>query len=155
MPAHTEVASTMLPTYKPWFIPHFDELRKKLLYVGDQDKKKRKLLPTHLASAGAGVNTLGGTCKGEQYFQQAHRLLDSFSETRSPDQKRFHDNILTVFTPLIYKGDFLMKRDELLARLNRQTFPMGSLIMTPRRFGNTIYTNEECVLVSIKNADTR
>jgi hypothetical protein len=131
-----EIVTTLPTMLKPWFVPHFHELRKKLTYVGEQDTKKRKLLPTHLASAGTGINTLGGTCQGEQYLQQAHLLLDSFTETRSPDQKRFHDNILTVFTPLIYKKDFLMKRDDLLAGLNRQTFPMGSLIMTPRRFGN-------------------
>jgi hypothetical protein len=103
--------------------------------------QQRALISTYDVLTGDSRNTISGAqCAGQRFYELGMKLLDSFSEKRSPDQKRFHDAIFQTLAPHIYKDDFLYRRDELLDKFGREAFNMAAMIMTPRRWGKTTAT---------------
>ena len=74
---------------------------------------------------------------GLAYFEQGMQMLDSFSLTRSADQRRFHDAIMVTMAPHILKEDYLFLREEILKRFKLQAQNMATLILCPRRWGKS------------------
>lgn len=74
---------------------------------------------------------------GLTFFNTGMELLDSFSLTRSADQRRFHDAIMVTMAPHILKSDYLFMREDLLRRFDMQSQNMATLILCPRRWGKS------------------
>jgi hypothetical protein len=75
---------------------------------------------------------------GLQLFEDALRLLDCFSMTRSLDQRQFHDAMMFTAAPLILQSDYLSFREALFQRFKRSSQNMATLILCPRRWGKSI-----------------
>jgi len=78
---------------------------------------------------------------GAARLQEVRATLDLFltdGEARSLDQKRFHDAMLVSCAELILgKVEFQRERPGLLQQLGRATYPFGTLILCPRRWGKS------------------
>jgi hypothetical protein len=78
--------------------------------------------------------------RGEQIFELAYVLFDMFGSDweRTPEQCRFHDHILELCAPLIYKDDFQKHRNRLLKRFKKRTFAVAVFFAGPRRWGKSV-----------------
>jgi hypothetical protein len=75
--------------------------------------------------------------QGGYLFDLAFKLLDSFREKRSRDQKRMHDSIFETMAPVIFGPDYNHCRVKLLKRFKRVEPVTGTMITCPRRWGKT------------------
>jgi hypothetical protein len=123
-------------TFWSCMCPYIDELQVTLQKQHEEERSYKELQPKIEVLSRIQNNT-HDVCDGEQYFKLALRLLDTFKQKRSVGQKRMHDAIFQTVAPHIYGSDFESNRQKILAMFNRQSFTMGSIIMTPRRFGKT------------------
>ena len=65
------------------------------------------------------------------------RLLDAFKWARSPDQFRFHQDFIQLCLAQIYGSDFEANRQRLMDMFGIDSFKVGALVLTPRRWGKT------------------
>lgn len=78
--------------------------------------------------------------RGEQLFELCYVLFDEFGSDweRTPEQCRFHDHVLELCAPLIYKDDFQKHRSRLLKRFKKRTFGVAVFFAGPRRWGKSV-----------------
>ena len=104
-----------------------------------QDRAQRELKDIYdVANADPRMSK---TCPGDEYYDMAAKLLDTFRQKRSPDQKMFHNAFLQTCVPHLYAEDFLGARIDIMKRTKRKAFNMAALILTPRRWGKTTATS--------------
>lgn len=87
----------------------------------------------------AGVAAQVAQFKGVQRLRRLRERLSTILQTRSDDQKRFHEEMLLMSLPTIFKEDWSKNSAAILHELALEfDFDiMGIIISTPRRFGKT------------------
>lgn len=100
-------------------------------------KRQRTLVPMYNVLCALYKNPGRASSEGDKRLASVRRLLDAFPETRSPDQCRFHEDFIRLCLPHIYGADFEINRMRLMNQFLIDYFKVGSLTLTPRRWGKT------------------
>lgn len=97
------------------------------------EAQRRKLVPISQAL----LFQRESVCAGMLRYEEAGKLFRHFSVTRSDDQKKFHDEFLPMFAPLLCGSDWNRCKRILLPKIGRKQLQCVGLGCLPRRWGKT------------------
>jgi hypothetical protein len=115
-----------------------NDLRKKVHYAKDAAAAKAKNSEIYARAYVPHQNdNATNYTDGDRCLQAIRRLLSTFSNIRSEQQKQFHDNFLIACLPKIYGKDWEANRVRVLRQFGINRIQFEVMAITPRRFGKS------------------